>query len=113
MALTMSNTQQSTGKIVPVNSQNEPSGELVADSVDYMIDDPELVDIIEDPADQSKLTVVSKSKTGVGTLKITAKVRDIEGNEHDLEETVAIEIRPANAVGFGIVFEPPIEVPAT
>lgn len=108
MALTMNNTQQATGKLKPVNAQGEPA-EVVAGSVDYFIDDTDLVDVVEDPDDETKLTVVSKSKTGVGALTIKAKTLDNAGNEVDIEATVAIEIVPAGAVGFAIEFEPPVQ----
>jgi hypothetical protein len=110
MALTMDNTQQSTGKLKPVNLQGEPAS-VVAGSVDYFMDDPELADVVENPDDETELTVVSKSKTGVGTLTVKAKTLDGEGNEVDIEATVAIEIVPAGAVGFAIEFAPPVQTP--
>jgi hypothetical protein len=111
MALKMNNTQQAAGKLKVVNSQGEPA-EVVAGSVDYFIDDADLVDVIEDPDDETKLTVVSKSKTGAGVLTIKAKTLNNDGVEVDIEAQVAIEIVPAGAAGFAIEFEPPTDVPA-
>lgn len=107
MALTMTTTQQATGQVQPVDSKGNPA-QVQAGSVDYFIDDPDLVDVIEDPDDETKFTLVAKGKVGVGQFRVTADA-DLGEGVKSIETFAAIEILPAGAVGFGITFGTPTE----
>lgn len=107
MALTMTTTQQATGQVQPVDSKGN-AAQVEAGSVDYSIDDPDLVEVIEDPDDETKFTLKAKGKVGVGQFRVTADA-DLGEGVKSIETFAAIEILPAGAVGFGIQFGEPVE----
>lgn len=107
MALTMTSTQQATGQVAPVDIKGNPA-QVEAGTVEYSVDNPDLVDVIEDPDDETKFTVVAKGPVGVTQLTIRADA-DLGEGVKSIETFAAIEITPAGAVGFGVTFGTPTE----
>ncbi len=107
MALTMTSTQEATGKVQPIDSKGNPAP-VESGSVDYSIEDPTLVEVIEDPDDETKFKVKALGPVGVTRLSITADA-DLGEGVTQIQEFSAIEIRPAGAKGFGITFGEPTE----
>jgi autotransporter translocation and assembly factor TamB len=107
MALSMKSTQRATGKVQPIDIKGNPA-QVEAGTVEYTIDDPSLVEVIEDPDDETKFTVRALGPVGVTQLTIRADA-DLGEGVTTIETFAAIEITPAGAVGFGVTFDAPTE----
>lgn len=106
MALTMTATQKATGELKPIDKKGNPAP-VDEGSVNVSSSDEEIFVVERDPEDEKKFTIVAKSN-GVAQLNYSADA-DMGDGVVPIEGFTAVEILPAQAIGFGIAFSEPVE----
>lgn len=106
MAATLNNEQFVTGQIQPVTKKEKPAP-VQAGTVSYASSDPSIFTVDVDPSDETKFTVTGVAP-GTAQLDISADA-DLGDGVRTINAFAAIEVLPAEAAGFNIVFGEPQE----
>lgn len=109
MAVSITTTQLVTGTLQPVDSKGNPAP-VQPGSVTFSSSDENVFRVEVDAANEATLKVVAVGP-GTAQLNYSADANLGEGVK-TIEGFTAVEVLPAEAVGFGITFGTPEEQPA-
>lgn len=110
MAVSITTTQQVTGTLQPVDSKGNPAS-VEAGTVLFSSSDENVFRVEVDPANESTVQVVA---VGPGTAQLNYSAdADLGEGVKTIEGFTAVEILPAQAVGFGLTFGTPEEQPGS
>lgn len=107
MALTMTTTQEVTGQLKPVDKKGNPAP-VDAGSVTVTSSDEDVFVVEQDPSDETKFKLKAVG-AGVAQLDFSADADLDDEGVKTITGFAAVEILPAQAVGFGIEFSAPTE----
>lgn len=108
MAVSITTTQQVTGTLQPVDAKGKPAS-VEAGSVSFSSSDVNVFIVEQDPSNELSLKVVA---VGAGTAQLNYSAdADLGEGLKTIEGFTAIEVLPAEAVGFGLSFGAPEEQP--
>lgn len=109
MTTNLSTTQQVSGQVTPTNSLGN-TAQVEAGTVDYSSSDPAIAEVVEDPADETKFTVVAKG-AGVATITFTADA-DLGEGVVTISGELGVDVHEAGATRFGLTLGEVTEQPA-
>ena len=109
MAVSLTSTQFVEGTLQPVDAKGRPA-QVDEGTVEFTSSDPNVFVVEEDPSDQLKVRITAVGE-GVAELRYSADADLDDGETVTIEGFTAVEVLPALAVGFGIVFGAPQEQP--
>lgn len=110
MAVTLTTTQQVTGTLAPVDKKGNPAP-VDEGSVEITSSDDSVFTVERDENDEKKFKLVAK---GPGTAQLDYSAdADMGDGVVEISGFTAVEVLPAQAVGFGIQFGEPEEQPET
>lgn len=103
MQAELTTVQKINGQVTPKNKLGQPAP-VETGTVSFASDNPDIADVVEDPNDETKFTIVGK---GEGTTKIKFQA-DADRGEGVTTITGEIDVTvlPAAASGFGVELSP-------
>jgi hypothetical protein len=107
MAVTLTSTQFVEGTLQPVDSKGRPA-QVDENSVRFESSDSGVFIAEQDPTDQLKVRIIAVAD-GVAELRYSADADLDDGETVTIEGFTAVEVMPAMAIGFGILFGNPQE----
>ena len=106
MAVSLTTTQFVEGQVTPTDRKGNPAS-VEAGTVSYTSSDESIATVEEDPNDETKFKIVAKG-IGVAQVDFSADA-DLGEGVKTIAGFVAVEVLPAEAVGFGVTLGTPQE----
>lgn len=99
MQTALTTTQQQAFQVTPQNSQGKPA-KVEPGTVDYSSSDTAVAEVVEDPNDETKFSIVAKG-VGTATIDVTADA-DLGEGQQTISGQISVEVTEAGATSLGV-----------